>query len=90
MEDWAIAIQESEGFPAWLRSLKQYKSFDFCGEFFIKGWSDLGIFVYAPDHGQPEPEPESMGAIFTILVPRKVNVKDGWNTFRILLDWPQL
>ena len=105
VEDGSIVVQESEGFPAWLRSVKQYENFDFRGDFFIKGWSDSGIYFHVPEHGRPtwngiqihlfheaeaRPKPQSMGAIFPILAPGKVNVKDGWNSFRILMDWPRL
>jgi hypothetical protein len=107
VNDGAIVIQESSGFPTWLRSAKQYENFDFRGEFFVKGWSDSGIYFHVPEHGRPigngiqihifqdqdtKPKPESMGAIFPILPPLKVNVrnKGEWNTFRILMDWPRL
>lgn len=105
VEDGAIVIQESSGFPTCLRSATQYENFDFRGEVFIKGWSDSGIYFHVPEHGRPtwngiqihlfhqkdsQPKPESMGAIFPILAPSKVNVKEGWNTFRILMDWPRL
>src|SRR6202051_92725 len=91
VNDGAIVIQESAGFPAWLRSARQYENFDFRGEFFLKGWSDSGIYFHVPEHGRPmwngiqihifhdldkEPKPESMGAIFPILAPMKVNVKN--------------
>jgi hypothetical protein len=107
VNDGAIVIQESSGFPTWLRSAKQYENFDFRGEFFIKGWSDSGIYFHAPEHGRPmwngiqihlfqdkdaQPKPESMGAVFPLLAPLKINVKNKaeWNTFRILMDWPRL
>jgi hypothetical protein len=105
--DGAIVVHESSGFPAWLRSAKQYENFDFRGEFFIKGWMDSGIYIHAPEHGRPmwngmqihlfqqvdaKPAPESMGAIFPLVAPLKVNVrnKGEWNTFRIVMDWPRL
>src|SRR4026207_950324 len=39
-----------------------------------------------------KPAPESMGSIFPLVPPLKVNVKNKgeWNTFRILMDWPRL
>ena len=107
VRDGAIVVQEGAGFPTWLRSKRQYENFDFRGEFFVKGWTDSGIYLHAPEHGRPmwcgmqihifhqrdeQPRPESMGAIFPILAPRKVNVRNQgeWNSFRILMDWPQL
>lgn len=103
----AIVVHESAGYPAWLRSARQYENFDFRGEFFVKGWTDSGIYLHAPEHGRnmwcgmkihifhqvdEHPAPESMGSIFPIVAPLKVNVKnkEEWNTFRILMDWPKL
>jgi hypothetical protein len=37
VHDGAIVVQESSGFPTWLRSAYQYENFDFRGEFFIQG-----------------------------------------------------
>src|SRR5436190_18278855 len=107
VNDGAIVVHESEGFPAWLRSARQYENFDFRGEFFVKGWIDSGIYLHAPEHGRntwcgmkihifhqvdAQPAVESMGSIFPIVAPLKVNVKNQgeWNTFRILMDWPRL
>jgi hypothetical protein len=43
-------------------------------------------------HAQDQqPQPNSMGAIFPLIAPRKVNVRNRgeWNNLRILMDWPQ-
>lgn len=107
VKDGAITVHEASGFPTWLRSARQYENFDFRGEFFITGWMDSGIYIHAPEHGRPiwngmqihlfhqvddKPGPESMGAIFPLIAPRSVNVrnKGEWNSFRILMDWPRL
>lgn len=107
VRDGAITVHEGSGYPTWLRSRRQYENFDYRGEFFVKGWSDSGIYFHAPEHGRPlwcgkqihifqqhddEPKPESMGSIFPLVAPLKVNVKSKgeWNTFRILMDWPRL
>ena len=107
VNDGAIVVHESAGFPTWLRSARQYENFDFRGEFFVKGWMNSGIYLHAPEHGRniscgmkinifqqvdQTPKPESMGSIFPIVPPRRVNVKNNgeWNSFRILMDWPRL
>jgi hypothetical protein len=107
VRDGAIVVHEGAGFPTWLRSERQYENFDFRGEFFVKGWSDCGIYLHAPEHGRPmwcgmqihifqdheqPPKPESMGAIFPLVPPLKINVRNQgeWNTFRIQMDWPRL
>jgi hypothetical protein len=107
VNDGAIVVHESAGFPAWLRSAREYENFDFRGEFFVRGWLNSGIYLHAPEHGRniwcgmklnifhqvdAKPAPESMGSIFPIVAPSKVNVKPKgeWNTFRIVMDWPRL
>jgi hypothetical protein len=107
VKDGAIVVHEGAGYPAWLRSARQYENFDFRGEFFVKGWTDSGIYLHAPEHGRSmscgmklhifhqvdaTPAPESMGSVFPVVAPLKVNVKNQsqWNSFRILMDWPRL
>lgn len=102
-----IVVHESGNYPAWLRSPREYENFDLRGEFFVKGWIDSGIFIHAPLHGRPtwegiqvkifhqvdeQPKSNSMGALFPLIAPRKVNVrsKGEWNSFRIRMDWPRL
>jgi hypothetical protein len=103
----AIIGHESSGFPAWLRSEKEYENFDLRLEFFVQGWMDGGVLFHAPEHGRPtwagmqlkifhqldkEPKTNSMGAIFPVVAPKRINVrpKGEWNTMRILMDWPRL
>jgi hypothetical protein len=107
VKDGAIVVHDSAGFPTWLSSLQQYENFDFRGEFFIQGWMNSGIYLHAPEHGRniwcgmkinifqdrdEVPKPESMGSLFPLVPPLKVNVKSKgeWNSFRILMDWPKL
>ena len=107
VNDGAIVVHQSSGFPTWLRSARQYENFDFRGEFFVKGWTDSGIYFNVPEHGRPmwngfeihlfhqqeeKPQPQAMGAIFPLVAPQRVNVrnKGEWNTIRILMDWPRL
>ncbi|MEN6603577.1 MAG: DUF1080 domain-containing protein [Bryobacteraceae bacterium] len=102
-----IVVHEGSGFPTWLRSARQYENFDFRCEFFIKGWIDAGIFLHAPEHGRNTETgfcikifhkqdekmlPESIGAVFPLVPPLKVNVRNQgeWNTMRIVMDWPSL
>jgi hypothetical protein len=107
VDEGAIVVHPSAGYPTWLRSARHYENFDFRGEFFVKGWIDSGIYLHAPEHGRNQycgmkihifhqvdekPAPESMGSIFPLVAPLKVNVKNKgeWNTFRIHMDWPRL
>jgi hypothetical protein len=91
VNDGAIVVHESSGYPAWLRSTRQYENFDFRGEFFVKGWTDSGIYIHAPEHGRSmwcgmmvnifhqadeRPTPESMGSIFPLIPPLKVSVRN--------------
>lgn len=107
VKEGAIVVNESSNHPTWLRSERQYENFDFRGEFFIQGWIDSGIYLHAPEHGRntwvglqiklfhqqdEKPAPESMGSVFPLIAPLKVNVrsKGEWNQFRIVMDWPSL
>jgi len=107
VKDEAIVVHESSGYPTWLRSNRLYENFDFRGEFFVKGWTNSGIYLHAPEHGRSmwcgvkvnifheadaKPAVESMGSIFPVVAPLKVNVKNKaeWNAFRVVFDWPRL
>ena len=106
VQDGAIVIHEGSGYPAWLRTEQEFENFELRGEMFIKGWANSGIYLHAPRYGRPTwcgmkinifqkqddpPLAESMGAIFPVIAPRKVNVKakGEWNTFRVRMDWPR-
>lgn len=105
VDDGAICVSEFASFPAWLRSAREYENFDLEGEFFIRGWTDSGIYLHAPEHGRPTrsgfqikvfhqvenpPTPYSVGAIFPTVAPSKTNVRPGWNSIRVVMDWPAL
>jgi Domain of Unknown Function (DUF1080) len=107
VDDGAIVVHPGANFPTWLRSAKQYENFDFRCDFFLKGWMNSGIFLHAPEHGRNTwtgmklnlfhkhdtvMRPESMGAIFPLVPPKAINVRNRgeWNDVRILMDWPRL
>lgn len=107
VREGAIVVHEGSNFPAWLRSEKQYENFDFRGEFYVRGWINSGIYLHAPEHGRKtetglkiaifhqqdaRPRPESNGAIFPLVPPSRVNVRNNgeWNSFRIVMEWPRL
>src|SRR5690349_12770231 len=91
VNDGAIVVHESSGYPTWLRSARHYENFDFRGEFFVKGWMNSGIYLHAPEHGRnmwcgmkinifhqvdEKPARESMGSIFPVTPRLKVNVRN--------------
>ncbi len=107
VRDGAIVVHEGSNFPSWLRSARQYENFDFRGEYYVKGWINSGIYLHAPEYGRKtetglkialfhqqdaSPRPESNGAVFPLVPPAKVNVRNRgeWNSFRIVMDWPRL
>jgi len=107
VKEGAIVVHEGSNFPTWLRSEKQYENFDFRCDFFIKGWMNSGLFLHAPEHGRntwigmkinifhkrdDDLHPESIGSIFPLIPPLRVNVKNKgeWNQMRVLMDWPRL
>jgi hypothetical protein len=100
-----IAVSPVAAYPSWLRSEREFENFDLRGEFFIKGWTDSGFSFHAPWQGRPweggcqvkifhqkeeRPTPWSAGAILPVAAPRRVSVREGWNTMRILADHPRL
>lgn len=91
VNDGAIVAHESAGYPAWLRSERQYENFDFRCEFFVRGWMDSGVFIHAPEDGrntwegiqvkifqdvEPKPSSNSMGSLFPLVAPRSINVRN--------------
>jgi hypothetical protein len=105
--DGYIVGSPAAEYPAWLRSARQYENFDLEFEYFLKGWMDGGVYFSAPEHGSrsrggfkvslfhqqdADMRTNSPGAIFPVVAPRLVNVKNKgeWNTMRIRLEWPKL
>jgi hypothetical protein len=91
VQDGEITGSVTSGFPAWLRSDRQYENFDLELEFFIKGWNDGGVYFHAPKHGprsrsgfkislfhqvDKDPRANSMGSIFPVVAPKLVNVRN--------------
>lgn len=100
-----VAVHSHASFPTWLRSAKRYENFELRGEFHIQGWTDSGLYLHAPEHGRPsqagfqvkvfhqkeeKPTPYSVGAVFPLVAPSKINVHAGWNPIQIHLAWPRL
>lgn len=107
VKDGAIHASQMSTWPAWLSTDRKFENFDLSLEFFVGGWSDGGVYFAAPQFGPPtdcgykvnifqqvdaDPRSNSMGAIFPVVAPKKVNVKNRneWNTMRIRFDWPTL
>jgi hypothetical protein len=103
--DGAICVGGQSSFPAWLRSEREYENFELRGEFFIKGWTDSGIYLRAPEHGRPtwagyqikvfhqkeaKPTPYSVGAVFPLVAPKAISVRDGWNDLRAVFEGARL
>lgn len=104
-QDGIVTSHPSASSPTWLRSDAEYENFDLRGEFEFRGWMDSGLCFHAPLHGRitptglqmkifsiadPVPAPYSMGAIFPVIAPRGIHTHEGWNDFRILMEWPRL
>lgn len=102
--DGAIVVSPFTSYPTWLRTRAEYENFDLSCEFFTKGWTDSGLYLFAPRYGPPtdcgmqikifhraeEPTPYSCGSIFPVAAPLKVPVKPEWNTLRVRSQWPRL
>jgi hypothetical protein len=106
VSDGVIMASPASAYPAWLATTREYENFDLSFEFFLKGWIDGGLYIHAPEHGRPStcgikvnifhqqeetPHSNSMGSIFPLIAPAKANAhKAGWNTMRVVCDWPKL
>lgn len=107
VQDGAIVVHGGSNYPTWLRTNQEYENFEFKCDVFIKGWANGGLFFAAPLYGRPAecgfkvnlfqkqdttPIAESIGAIFPVVPPKLVNVKNKgeWNSLRVLLDGPSL
>jgi hypothetical protein len=90
VQEGAIVVDPGANFPTWLRSDRQYENFDFRGEFSMRGWTNSGIYLHAPEHGRniwvgmkinlfhqadKELRPESVGSIFPLVAPRAISLK---------------
>jgi hypothetical protein len=99
-----LVVSPFTSYPTWLRTRKEFENFDLFLEFFVKGWTDSGLYLFAPRYGPPtdcgmqikifhraeEPTPYSCGSVFPVAAPRKVPVKAEWNTLRVKSEWPRL
>ncbi|WP_321478018.1 DUF1080 domain-containing protein [uncultured Paludibaculum sp.] len=100
-----VAVHSHASFPTWLRSGRRYENFELRGEFHVKGWTDSGLYLHAPEFGRPsqagfqikvfhqkegKPTPYSVGAVFPLIAPSKINVQAGWNPIRVVFNWPRL
>lgn len=103
--DGAIAVSPFASYPTWLRTRREFENFDLSCEFFVRGWTDSGLYLFAPLYGPPTdcgmqikvfhrpddpPNAYSCGSIFPVVPPRKTPVKEGWNLLRVRSAWPQL
>jgi len=99
-----LLVSPFTSYPTWLRTRREFENFDLSCEFFVKGWTDSGLYLFGPKYGPPtdcgmqikifhqagEPTPYSCGAVFPVVAPRKVAVKAEWNILRVRSAWPQL
>lgn len=100
-----VAVHSHASFPCWLRSGRKYENFELRGEFLIKGWTDSGLYLHAPEFGRPsqagfqikvfhqkeeKPTAYSVGAVFPLLAPSRINVQNGWNPIRVVFQGPRL
>lgn len=105
-EDGTLFLKEPHNYPNWLRSEKRYENFVLKLEYQIPGWSETGIYLHAPLHGNPvksgikihlrhdriDEGARSPGAIYDVQAPIALaNKTDGqWNELEVRMDWPEL
>lgn len=99
-----LVVSPFSSYPTLLRTTREFENFDLSLEFFTKGWTDSGLYLFAPRFGPPtdcgmqikifhraeEPNSYSCGSIFPVVAPLKVPVKAEWNSLRVRSAWPRL
>jgi hypothetical protein len=105
-EDGTLFLKEPKNHPNWLRSEREYENFVLKLEYQTVGWSETGIYLHAPLHGNPtksglalhlrhDREDEgvrSTGALYDVRAPIAFANRTGdeWNRLEIRMDWPEL
>jgi hypothetical protein len=89
VSEGVIAASPSSAWPAWLSTDREYENFELSCEVLLKGWTDGGIYLNAPEHGSPsdcglqiklfhqldkEPKTNSMGSVFPVVAPKRADV----------------
>ncbi len=105
-EDGTLFLKNPANYPNWLRSEKHYENFVLKLEYQTPGWSETGIYLHAPLHGNParsgikihlrhdrtDEGARSTGAIYDVQAPITLANEpgDAWNTLEITVNWPYL
>lgn len=106
VEDGTLSLASPKNHPNWLRSEKQYENFVLKLEYQTIGWSETGIYLHAPLHGDPvksgiklhlrhdraEDGARSTGALYDVRGPLTFanRTGDAWNRLEIHMNWPEL
>lgn len=106
VEDGTLALSNPKNYFNWLRSDETYENFVLRLEYMTPGWSETGIYLHAPLHGNPvrsgvkihlrhdqtREGARSVGAIYDVQAPIAIaNKPTGeWNEMEIYVNWPQL
>jgi hypothetical protein len=106
VEEGTLSLEDPKNYPNWLRSEKEYENFVLKLEYQTVGWSETGIYLHAPLHGNPvksglalhlrhDREDEgarSTGALYDVRAPIAFANRTGdeWNRLEIRMDWPEL
>jgi hypothetical protein len=50
--DGAIVVDQGSNFPTWLRSDSSTRTSTSAASSFLRGWTNSGIYLHAPEHGR--------------------------------------
>lgn len=105
-EDGTLFLKNPANYPNWLRSEERYENFVLRLEYQTPGWSETGIYLHAPLHGDQgrsgikihlrhdrvEEGARSTGAIYDVAAPITLANEpgDAWNALEITVNWPLL
>lgn len=104
--DGALRIQQGQGEPSAILTRENYENFELHFEFSYHEWEESGLLFHMPsnaawragieielaDHAGEAPDPFRAGAVFRLVPPKVVAVKEHgeWNTCDVRMDWPRL
>jgi hypothetical protein len=106
VEDGTLSLSSPENYFNWLRSEQRYENFVLRLEYMVTGFSETGIYLHAPLHGNPvrsgikihlrhdqvEEGSRSPGGIYDVQAPITLANKPAgeWNEMEIYVNWPTL
>lgn len=101
-----LRAEEPAGYPAWLRSQKEYRNFVLELDYMVPGWCEAGVLLHAPLYGRAsragykvhlrhndlDEGVRSAGSIYDVMAPLEFATKKTreWNHLEITVNSPRI